>query len=134
MLPRAVTSRIFRVMLQVVLGSYTREKEGMAIVANSALAVVLRDVIVALRTGIDRRGVNVCRGRSNSVRQIGTQFNRSGDIGRGLLLIYAHQDRGEGIKERIRASLLYAPRVARRNRSCDFLRRRSHRRTRKRHK
>ena len=133
MLPRAVTSRIFRVMLQVVLGSFTREKEGMAVVANSAFVVMLRDGI-AVRTGIDRRAVNVCRGRSDSVRQIGTQFNRSGDIGRGLLLIYAHQDRGEGIKECIRAGLLYAPRVARRNRPCDFLRGRSHRRTRKRHK
>ena len=80
MRPRAVTSRIFRVMLQVVLGSFTREKEGMAVVANSALVVMLRDVIVALRTAIDRRAINVCRGRSDSVRQIGTQSDRSGDI------------------------------------------------------
>ena len=134
MLRRAGTSRIFRVVLQVVLGSFTRESEGMAIVANSALAVVLRDVIVALRTGIDRRAVNVCRGRSNSVRQIGTQFSRSGDVGWSLLLIYAHEDGGEGIKECSRVGLLYARRAARRNRSCDFLRGRSHRRTGKGHK
>lgn len=100
--------------------------------ADSASAGMLRDLIGLPGVGV--RAGDVGGGCDNSVVQVGTHFFRGVDVGCGMLSIDAHQDGGESVEEGVGVGLLHARRAARRNCSCDFLRRRRHGRARKRDK
>ncbi|MBA3831180.1 MAG: hypothetical protein H0X34_04670 [Chthoniobacterales bacterium] len=103
-------------VLQIFVHLFTRDGNGMAVVANFALTLVRGDMpVVPIAIAIAIMIISFRCSCHDLVLQIGTRLNGCGDIGSRIFLIHTYQNGGNSIKKLICVRLLHGLGSARSN-------------------